>query len=176
MELRLKGAEASPITVMASTILNDELKAEISAVAQQLGCELLHSEFSHGTLRVFLDRPDGGVTLADCETVSREISAFLDVTDFGDRRYTLEVSSPGLDRELYGPRDYERFCGELARVSFRDTSGTPKTVTGRIAAYRPASREGEDPVGGEITLVDDADVRLEIALSDIRKANLEIEL
>ena len=102
---------------MAQTAIDGELRSEFAAVAQQAGCELVHAEYRGGTLRVFLDRPEG-VTLGDCATVSKELSAVLDVADFGKGHYTLEVSSPGLDRQLYTPADYERFCGRLVRVTY----------------------------------------------------------
>ena len=82
----------------------------MAAVAARSGCELLEIETRDRLLRLVVDRPEG-VTIDDCQAVGRQISALLDVEDFGDSRYTLEVSSPGLDRKLYGPRDYERFQG-----------------------------------------------------------------
>ena len=74
-----------------------EITPEIEQVAQAAGCELVHAELKGGVLRLFVDRPEG-VTLADCQLVSRQVSALLDVLDFGTGRYVLEVSSPGLDR------------------------------------------------------------------------------
>ena len=83
------------------------------------------------------------MTLADCEHVSRQVSALLDVLDFGTGRYVLEVSSPGLDRQLYKPRDYDRFAGRLARVTFQDPeTGKKKTVVARLQGLR---RAGERP-------------------------------
>src|SRR3954468_1088259 len=96
-----------------------EIMPELEAVAQAVGCELVHAELKGGVLRLFVDRPEG-VTLAECEQVSRQVSALLDVLDFGAGRYVLEVSSPGLDRQLYRPPDYERFAGHLARVTYED--------------------------------------------------------
>ncbi len=122
-------------------------------------------------LRLVLDRPDEGITLADCEAVSRQASAVLDVADFGRARYTLEVSSPGLDRELYGPKDYARFVGRLARVTFQAPEAkTKRTITGRLESFR---EEG----GCEIEVrIADTGERLVLPLSQIQKARLEIEL
>ncbi len=100
----------------------DGLRRELEGIAARSGCELLDVHFGGGVLRVVLDREEG-VTLQDCETVSRELSALLDVEDFGAGRYTLEVSSPGLDRPLYGLRDYERFAGSLAKITWRGEAG-----------------------------------------------------
>lgn len=155
---------------MSSTTLEGELVEELSAVAAAAGCELLHAEYRGRTLRVFLDRPDGGVTLDDCATVSKEISALLDVTDFGPERYTLEVSSPGLDRPLYGPRDYERFCGHAVRVTHRDPETKVKrTLIGRLAEYRAAHGEivVEEAQGGKLHT---------LPLAEVIRARLEIEL
>src|SRR6185369_3709461 len=76
-----------------------ELQPELEAIAESAGCELVHVEIKGGVLRLFLDKPEG-ITLADCEHVSKLASAYLDVVDFGKSRYVLEVSSPGLDRQL----------------------------------------------------------------------------
>lgn len=155
---------------MASTTLEGELVEELTAVAAAAGCELLHAEYRGRTLRVFLDRPDGGVTVDDCANVSKEISALLDVADFGRDRYTLEVSSPGLDRPLYGPGDYERFRGHTVRVSYRDPeTRTKKTITGRLEEYRAAN--------DEIVVVEaQGETPHTLALGDVLRARLEIEL
>lgn len=157
---------------MAHANIDGELMAELAAVAGEAGCELIHAEFRGGTLRMFLDRPEG-VTLDDCERVSRQVSPLLDVTDFGNGRYTLEVSSPGLDRQLYGPQDYERFCGRLVRVTHVDPETRRKaTFVGRLEAFRPGGRE-ED---GEITVCEEgAGRRHVVALRDVSKARLEVE-
>ncbi len=154
---------------MSQTAIDAKLEAEFAEVAASSGCELVHVDFSQGRLRVFLDRPQG-VTLDDCQRVSKQLSALLDVTEFGDSRYFLEVSSPGLDRELYGPKDYERFCGQLVRVTF--FSGEPrtqKTIVGRLEAFTATQ-------GGRISVTEPPDTRYEIALQDVKKARLEPEL
>jgi len=173
-EYRVSRAVASRSDRMAP-----ELARELEEIAAGQGCELLAVELKGPLLRLILDRPEGGVTLADCEAVSRETSALLDVMDFGPGRYTLEVSSPGLDRELYGPRDYERFTDHRVRVTYRtpDTNAR-RTVTGCLTAFRPAnhrSHNSED--GGEIEVVtDEREERLTIPLSRIQVARLVIEL
>lgn len=124
---------------------------------------------SGGAMRVFLDR-EGGVRLEDCESVSKEISPILDVADFGRGRYTLEVSSPGLDRLLYGPRDWERFVGQRIRVRFMDpATGRRATVVGRLMRFSPESREFEL---SEI----EARQGLVLGLADVEQARLEPEL
>jgi ribosome maturation factor RimP len=157
--------------------LDSGLVAEIEAVAAGAGCELAHAELKGNILRLFIDREPGGVTLADCEHVSRQVSALLDVADYGTGRYVLEVSSPGLDRELYGPRDYARFTGRLARVTFEeprpDGAGARKrTVVGRLREFREGGASG-----GEIEVVDEkTGEALTLPLDDVKTARLEIEL
>ncbi len=155
---------------MSQTAIDAKLEEEFAAVAASSGCELVHVDYRQGRLRVFLDRPQG-VTVDDCQTVSKQLSALLDVTEFGNSRYLLEVSSPGLDRELYGPKDFERFCGQRVRVTF--FSGEPRakrTIVGRLDDFRPAG-------SGEISVTDQATgTRHDIALSDLKTARLEPEI
>ena len=153
---------------MSKNAIEPELEHELAAIAAAAGCELLKAEFQGGTLRLILDR-EGGVRLEDCELVSKLASAFLDVAEFGRGRYTLEVSSPGLDRELYGPRDYARFSGSRVNVRFVDPeTGKRATLTGRLAEYS-AER-------GEIRLTElERDAERTIRLVDIQLAKLVFE-
>lgn len=156
---------------MGQNAIRPELRAELAAVAESAGCEVLDVELVAGTLRVFLDREEGGVTLADCERVSKQLSALLDLTDFGDRRYVLEVSSPGLDRRLYTARDYRRFTGRALKVTYLAEAGgerRKRTVTGRLTAF--------DEAGGRVVVEEPRGERLEIPVADVQVARLEIEL
>src|SRR5438034_11545416 len=86
------------------------------------GLELVHAEVAgpegHPVVRVFIDKP-GGVTHDDCSSVSIQIGTVLDVEDFIHSAYTLEVSSPGLERGLYKLADYQRFGGSTAKLITR---------------------------------------------------------
>jgi len=150
--------------------LTPELLSEFEGVARSHGCELLQADFRAGALRIVLDR-EGGVRLDDCEGVSKEISALLDVEDFGHGRYTLEVSSPGLDRPLLRPADFARFVGRRARVRRKNPeTGRRETLIGRLAAFRSDG-------GGEIDLTElDSKRDVTVRLSDVEAAKLEIEL
>jgi ribosome maturation factor RimP len=92
-------------------------------VAASEGLELveveLHGRGAGAVLRIFLDRP-GGVSLEDCQTVSRQLGTILDVEGFITARYTLEVSSPGLDRKLTKLSDFERFTGRKVKFQLRN--------------------------------------------------------
>lgn len=161
-------------------LLESELVREIEEIAEASGCELVHAELKGGIFRLFIDRPEGGVDLSDCEHVSKMVSALLDVVDFSEGRYVLEVSSPGLDRQLYRPRDWERFTGHRVRVTFRDPeSGNKRTAIGRLEAFEPlpAGSSARKARGGRATvLVDETDERLELSLDEIQVGRLEVEL
>lgn len=137
--------------------------------ALERGLELVHVEFAGGArapiVRVFIDKP-GGVTHEDCSEVSRHLGTVLDVEDFIPDTYTLEVSSPGLERGLYKLADYERFAGHLAKVKTRGAIGGQRNFRGRIASV-----EGE-----EIIFDDRTSGPVRIPFAEIAKANLEIDV
>src|SRR5438067_11345343 len=99
------------------------------------GLELVHAEVAgpegRPVVRVFIDKP-GGVTHDDCSDVSTQIGTVLDVEDFIHSAYTLEVSSPGLERGLYKPADYERFVGRYAKIKTRVAIGNQRNFRGAI--------------------------------------------
>ena len=102
--------------------MKEKLTGLIEPAIEQLGYELSDLELKlggrDGIVRVFIDKPDG-VDLADCEIVSRQLSAILDVEDPLPGHYRLEISSPGLDRRLTKPEHFRRFTGETVRVKLR---------------------------------------------------------
>ena len=91
----------------------------LEPVVTGMGYELVEIEYNpgsrHGLLRLYIDHEDG-IVLDDCTDVSHQVSALLDVEDPIAGRYSLEVSSPGLDRPLRGIKDYERFTGEIVKI------------------------------------------------------------
>lgn len=97
-----------------------ELAALLGPTIEALGLELWGIEYapsrSNGLLRIYIDHAERPITLEDCEAVSREVSASLDVADPISGQYTLEVSSPGLDRPLFEATHYARFIGHDAKV------------------------------------------------------------
>ena len=137
--------------------------------ARERGLELVHVELAGGArspvVRVFIDKP-GGVTHEDCSELSEHVGTVLDVEDFIHAAYTLEVSSPGLERGLYRPEDYERFAGHLAKLKTRGALDGQRNFRGRIVAF-----EGEDVVFDDKTTG-----RVRVPFSEIAKANLEIDI
>ena len=141
--------------------------AEQAAIDQ--GLELVHAEVAgpegHPILRVFIDKP-GGVTHEDCSDMSHHLGTVLDVEDFIHSAYTLEVSSPGLERGLYKLADYERFAGKSARLKSRVAIKGQRNFRGRIVAVEDQTVLFDDRTSG----------RVKIPLADIVKANLEIDV
>ena len=153
-----------------TTRIVDQARAIAERVASSEGMELVDVEWSgggrRGALRLFIDKP-GGVTLDDCEAVSKQVSTILDVEDVvPGGGYTLEVSSPGLDRKLVKPADYERFRGKKATIKLLSPREGRGQFTGRLAGL-----EGDD------TLLETTEGEtLRFALKDIRTARLVVEL
>jgi ribosome maturation factor RimP len=110
-------------------------------------------EVAGHVVRVIIDRPgpaatpDDSVSIEDCEQVNREISTILDVEDPLPFAYTLEVSSPGLDRPLRDAADYERFSGRLAKVVVREAVDNQKAFEGRLRGIDNADVLLEAPNG-----------------------------
>ena len=155
---------------MSHTKLPTELLSEFEAVALDSGCELEHLEFKGDTLRLILDRPEG-ITLEHCQSVSKQVSALLDVHGFGNSRYILEVSSPGLDRELRKPKDFLRYQGSLIRTTWKEPTTTNKQT---VVAY--LERYGSEP-DEHIEIVEAAtQQRYTIDIKDIELVRLEPEL
>jgi ribosome maturation factor RimP len=115
-------------------------------------------------LRVYIDKPQG-VSHADCQLVSEQLSAILDVEDPFPGSYVLEVSSPGLDRKLEKPSDYTHFIGLRARLVLREPVGAQRVFEGRLAGLE-AGRVRLDLGAGELK---------ELELANIAKARLVVE-
>ncbi len=155
---------------MTDDLLTAPLVEEFSAIAARCGCELLDARFRSGTLRLVIDR-EAGIDVEDCARVSREVSALLDVEDFGPARYSLEVTSPGLDREFYRESDYQRFAGRDVRVTWRNGRREHKqTAVGRLAAAHL------DPEDQRFIELETDTERLEIPLPKIVRTRLVPEI
>ena len=150
----------------------ESLRAMAERVVTSEGLYLVDVELKGGRsnplLRIYIDK-QGGVSHADCQLVSEQLSAMLDVEDPFPGSYTLEVSSPGLDRELRKPTDYEHFAGRRARLIVRPSQEgpgkAPTVVEGRLAGLE----------SGRVRIdLGEAGTR-EFDLSDISKAKLLIE-
>ena len=164
--------------------LSDETTGEIRAIAAEKGCRLLAVESAgagrYSVLRLVLERSTGDpVTIEDCETVSREVSALLDSTTQAAHRYTLEVSSAGLERRLYSLEDAERFTGRRVKVK-TETPVMPEPLgePGRAPLTTARSFAGTlDRVEGDaLRVVDEENRRIyNVCFADIRVARLEFQ-
>jgi ribosome maturation factor RimP len=121
-----------------------EALAQSAAAANGLGLFDLETRLSgrRWWIRLTLDREDGAVTLADCESVSRHLSVLLDVEDVVPHAFDLEVSSPGVERPLRSLRDFERFRGQRAKVVL----GAGGPLAGMALEGEIAAVEGEEIV------------------------------
>ena len=143
----------------------DRVREIASRVATSEGMELVDVEM-HGRgpgaiLRIYLDKPDG-VTLEDCQTVSRQVGILLDINDVMEARYRLEVSSPGLDRRLVKPSDYQRFTGRQLRLLLKTSRDGRRRFQGRLLGMEE----------GIVKVQLDTGALLTIGHGEIERANL----
>ena len=167
-----------PLFIWASVFLGvtvgaRSIEKRVQEIAEKVaidnGLELVHAEVAgpenKPIVRVFIDKPEG-VTHEDCSEVSHHLGTILDVEDFIHSSYTLEVSSPGLDRGLYKRADYERFAGSHARIKTHRPIGGQRNFRGRLIG-----------VDGEEVLFDDkTSGRVRLPLDSIVKANIETDV
>jgi len=156
-------------------------------VASSQGLEVFDIEFLGGgkarMLRVFLDKPGNdplaGVTHQDCASFSREFGTILDVEDVMPSSYTLEVSSPGLDRKLVKAADFVRFTGSRMKLTTRQPVNDNRHFEGRLESFEDgrltldlsvASHKSRKKMG------DAAGKRIEIEFANVEKANLVPEI
>lgn len=153
----------------------EQVRAAAARVAGSYGLDIFDVQFRREAagmvLRVQIDRPgpaataEESVSVEDCSHVSRDLSALLDVEDFIPVAYTLEVSSPGLDRPLRGRSDFERFSGRRAKVVVREAVDGQTFLRGRLAG-----------VDGDAALIEGDDGRQHrVPLGIVSRANLEVE-
>ncbi len=152
--------------------MSQEIVDRVRAVADSIliceGMELVEVEYRREpvgwVLRLTIDK-EGGVTLDDCTRISQEMGRSLDIEDLIFNPYHLEISSPGLDRPLKNERDFIRFSDRRIRVKTIDPIGKQKSFKGKLLTC----------VEGRIEMETDGGI-VEIPLSNIARANLEVEL
>jgi len=144
---------------------NDKLEALLAPVVEDLGYEYVGIEYSSNPknrlLRLYIDQPETGIGVDDCETVSREVSALLDVEEPITGQYTLEVSSPGIERPLFTAEHFSRFIGEMAKVQLHAPIDGRRKFKGLIVAV----------ADDEVTLAGDGQ-QWQLPLADMLKAHL----
>lgn len=150
-------------------------------VAESAGLDIFDVQFRREAtgmvLRVRIDRPgasataEESVSVEDCARISRDLSAILDVEDVVPVAYTLEVSSPGLDRPLLRLDDYRRFSGRRAKVVMRERVDGQGFFKGRLGGVAGGSR----PDAAMVVIDTDDGVRHQVPFGVIARANLEVE-
>lgn len=154
---------------MSADSIGERVQELAERVCIDHGLELVHAEVAgpegKPILRIFIDKPDG-VTHEDCSEVSHHLGTILDVEDFIHSPYTLEVSSPGLERGLYKRADYERYAGSLAKLRANRAINGQRNFRGRILGI-----EGDD-----VVFEDKTSGRVLVPLEFVAKANLEIDV
>ena len=117
--------------------LQEQIQQVLDPIVASLGLTLWDLEFRkegpQWLLRIYIEREAGGVTLNDCEAVSRDLGAVLDVEDIIPHAYTLEVSSPGLDRSLTKPDHFRKCLGQRVRIKTYQAINGEKVFKGRLA-------------------------------------------
>ena len=149
--------------------IDSKIRGIAEKAAAEKGLEFVHLELAgtkrNQVVRIYIDKP-GGVTVEDCSDVSRSVEEAMDGDDFMPGPYVLEVSSPGLDRELYSLADFQRFVGNKATAKVRSAEGGAKSYNGRIVAV-----DGE-----EITFEDRSEGEVKFPYSAVTKANLKFDI
>ena len=146
----------------------DRVAAAARPLAEAEGLELVAVEYQREAggwvLRVYLDRP-GGIGLDDCQRVSQQLGDLLDVDDLIEHAYTLEVSSPGLDRPLVSEADFARFAGRVVRLQTEAPVEGQRRFRGRLLAI----------TGGAVQLEVEGARRVAIPHAAIQRARLVVE-
>lgn len=153
---------------MHETVI-DKVREIARRVGDSEGIEIVDVEMAGAgngrRLRIFIDKPSG-VTHADCESISQQVGAVLDVEDVvPGGRYTLEVSSPGVERKLTGARDFERFQGKKAKIVLREPVENRKVWEGTLAGV----------ADGVVTIEPAPGKQVRIGLQQVQRANLKFE-
>jgi len=165
----LSDAESGEPRIISETGLEARIAHIVEPVAAALGYRLVRVKLSglNGTtLQIMAERPDGTMTVEDCERLSRDLSPALDVEDPIERAYHLEVSSPGIDRPLVRRSDFERWAGQVAKIEMARSTYGRKRFKGRLAGLDgdSAAIELEAPLDGE--------TRVLLPLADVDEARL----
>jgi ribosome maturation factor RimP len=151
----------------------EEVTAKVQEIAERVGAseglEIVEVQMLGGggarLLRIFIDKPEG-VSHADCETVSQQVGTILDVEDvIPGAHYTLEVSSPGVERKLTKPRDFERFVGKKVKIALREPVENQKHWMGTLMSFAE----------GVLTLEPAPGKSVQVPLAQVEKANLKFE-
>jgi ribosome maturation factor RimP len=123
-------------------MIRRDIEALLKGPVESLGCEWWGCEFSqhgrHGFLRIYIDKSEG-IAIEDCERVSRQVSALLDVHDLIPGEYRLEISSPGIPRPLFYLEQYSKYMGQMVQIKFNRPIEGKRKIQGLIAGVQDES-------------------------------------
>ncbi len=146
-----------------------KLRRVLAAVVETMGYELVgvefHARHDNSLLRIYIDG-ENGIALDDCQRVSHQLGGVLDVEDPIAGRYTLEISSPGLDRPLFEPRHFVRFAGSEVRIQLRELLDGRRKLVGRLLGMHD----------DDVAIIDSEGREWRVPLERIEKARLVPEL
>ncbi len=155
--------------LIAKAAIDRRLAAIVTPTIEGLGFELVRLRLMGGRrplLQIMADRPDGGIEVDDCARISRAVSAVLDVEDPISAEYTLEVSSPGIDRPLTRPKDFERYAGYEARIDATELIDGRKRFKGLLQGVEDGEVLVEIEPGTVIGLAFDMVADAKLVLTD----------
>ena len=165
--------------IIAETGIEARIAHIVEPVVEGLGYRLVRvrlSAMNGATLQIMAEKPDGSMTVDDCEILSRDLSPALDVEDPIDRAYHLEVSSPGIDRPLVRRSDFERWAGHEAKIELARMLNGRKRFRGHLAGVEgddvlvEIKRDGGEPERVALPLADLAEARLVLTDELIRES------
>jgi ribosome maturation factor RimP len=152
----------------------DELLALVEPVCVDAGYELVDLEFRGNILRVYIDFPAGderSISFDDCTKLSHELSAILDVEDPIVETYSLEVSSPGIDRPLRKPEHFRRHLGQVAKLTLHNGVGGRRNFKGVLVAVSGSDADSASDSNSSVTLEVDG-TQYDVPLADLSSAKL----
>ena len=153
---------------MVTTDVDGQIWTLTQGVVSELGYELVDIELtgnrSKQLIRVYVEKP-GGILLADCVAVSRELGKRLDEKDVIENSYRLEISSPGIERPLRKIQDYERYVGHRVRIRLKGGLKGKRKIAGKL----------DEVEGNIVRIISKNGEKIAFSLADIAKANLDVD-
>ena len=151
----------------------EQLQKALEVLLEELGYELYELKYiqqkSKKTLRIFIDHPQRSIMIKDCEEVSRHIGPLIDEQELLKGSYYLEVSSPGVERELRSERDFKRFVGETVKIITREPVEKRTVFIGKLTDFDLENNELE-------VLERDSNRLFKIKYANVKKAQLYLEV
>jgi len=148
----------------------EKVKELLQPLLEEGGYELVDVEFVREpigwVLRIYADRPQGGITISDCQWISERLGTMLDVEDLIPHSYNLEVSSPGLDRPLKSQKDFSRHTGKVIKVRTLEPLGNQRNFKGELISAGESSFTMRDV---------SRNAEVEISYDNVKSARVDVD-